>query len=171
MGLERSIADLLEVLKMEVRSFTAITELLILEEKCLITCDNKALADVIERQGDVLTSISCLDKSRGDLLVRIAMELGAAGTEPTLTELASKVCDPLKKELLETGAVLGAVYEDMKRKKVSNTLLIRQGIMMVENDIRILLSAIGRGMDTPAGYTSGGGSTGLTGGIRIDGRI
>ncbi len=171
MGVERHIAELLDVLKMEVRSFTTVIELLILEEKSLVACDTASLADVIDRQGDVLSSIACLEKSRLDILGRIAVELGKRRDEMDLSEIAGLVGDPFRKDLIETGTVLASIYEDMKRKKVSNTLLIRQGIMLVENDIRILMKALGRDMGRSAVYSHKASAHAPEGAIRVDGRM
>jgi len=171
MGVERYIAELLDVLKMEVRSFTTVIELLILEEKSLVACDTAALADVIDRQGDVLSSIACLEKSRLDILDRIAREQGKRRDDMDLSEIAGLVGDPFRKDLIETGTVLASIYEDMKRKKVSNTLLIRQGIMLVENDIRILMKALGRDAERSVVYSRKAASTAPAGSIRVDGRM
>jgi len=67
--------------------------------------------------------------------------------------------------------VLASIYEDMKRKKVSNTLLIRQGIMLVENDIRILMKALGRDAERSVVYSRKAASTAPAGSIRVDGRM
>jgi len=171
MGPERYIAELVDVLKMEVRSFNAVTELLILEEKSLVAFDTASLAEVIDRQGDILSSIACLEKSRAALIERIARETGKRIGELTLSELARMVGDPLRKELVETGNVLACIYEDMKRRKVSNTLLIRQGIMMVESDIRLIAKVIGGDRSKSAVYTPGRGTEWTPEGIRIDGTM
>jgi len=170
MDAERYLAELVDVLKMEVRSFNAVIELLILEEKSLVAFDTASLAEVIDRQGDILSSIACLEKSRIALLEKIARETGRNTGDLTLSELAGMVEGPLRSELLETGDVLGYIYEDMKRKKIANTLLIRQGIMMVESDIRLLLRAVGGDRGKPAVYTRGRDGW-ITGGIRIDGKL
>jgi len=171
MGVESIIAELLEVLKMEVRSFTTVIELLILEEKSLISCDTPALADVIDRQGDVLSSIACLEKSRFEILDRIAREMGMKRDDIVLSDIAGLVGDPFRKELIETGTVLASIYEDMKRRKVSNTLLIRQGVMMVENDIRLLMRALGRENDRSGLYSRSAAANTPNGSLRINGRI
>lgn len=171
MGVERYVTELTDVLKMEVRSFNAVIELLILEEKSLVAFDNAALAGILERQGDVLSSIACLEKSRTDVLRKIAGETGRNAEELTLTELAGMVGDPLRTELIETGNVLVYLYEDMKKKKVANTLLIRQGIMIVESNIRVLLRAMAGDRGKSAVYTRGRNDGWMTGGIRIDGKL
>ena len=171
MGAERYVTELVDVLKMEVRSFNAVIELLILEEKSLVASDTASLSEVIDRQGDILSSIACLEKSRIALLEKIARETRRNIVDLTLSELVKLVDGSLRKDLLETGNVLSYIYEDMKRKKISNTLLIRQGILMVESDIRLILRAIGKERSKPAVYAPGPDSGWMTGGIRIDGAL
>ena len=81
MGLDRHISELVDILKMEIRSFNTINELLILEEKALISCDSPALADITGRQGDVLSSVACLEKSRLEVIEHIALETGREARE------------------------------------------------------------------------------------------
>ena len=50
MGLEKSISEITDILKREIRSFNTILELLTLEEKSLVECDANALADILERR-------------------------------------------------------------------------------------------------------------------------
>ena len=54
------------------------------------------------------------------------------------------VDDPLKKELVESGHVLSRINKDIKQKKTTNTMLIKQGIMAVEGNIRFILKALGK---------------------------
>jgi hypothetical protein len=171
MGIERYISELADVLKLEVKSFNAVIELLILEAKSLIVFDTAALAEVVERQGDLLSSIACLEKSRTDILEKISLETGVDRAGLTLSALADMAGEPLSKELLETGNVLEYLYEDMKRKKTANTILIRQGIMLVESDIRLLLKAAGGTRGRQVVYTRRRDAGWMPGGIRIDGKL
>lgn len=169
MGLDRHLAELVDILKMEIRSFNSVMELLILEEKCLVSCDTPGLADVTERQGDVLSSVACLEKSRLDVLQKIKRETGRNGL--TIDDLAKLAAGDIRKELVEAGKILAYIYEDMKRKKVSNNLLIRQGIMMVENDIRLIMNVCG-GKDGKLDiYSPGPEKTTRRGGMYIDGTV
>lgn len=171
MGLDRHISTLLDILKMEIRSFNAIMELLILEERSLVACDSPGLAEVVERQSDLLTSIACLEKSRLEVLERIAGEIGRDVGELTISRLARLAGEPWRKELHETAEILSHVYDDMRRKKTSNTLLIRQGIVMVENDIRVILKACGRGGGKRPVYTASAGRDDISGSVYLDGKI
>jgi hypothetical protein len=170
MGLDRYITELLDILKREIRSFNAVIELLILEEKCLVMCDTAGLSEVVGKQSDVLSSIACLEKSRMDILERIAAETGRDAAQLTVTEVSRLSGNAYRKEFTETAEILGHIHEDMKRKKVSNTLLVRQGIMMVENDIRMILNACGRGDRKKGGYTSAAGRQGNSGSVYLDGK-
>jgi len=170
-GLEKYITELVDILKREIRSYNAVIELLILEEKNLVACDTASLAEVVERQGDLFSSIACLEKSRTDTLAKIAGILGHDSRTLTVTRLSEMVGDPLRKELLEAGLVLSSVYENTRRKKSTNSLLIRQGIILVENDIRMILSAAGKNRHKSAVYSPGAGQERLSGSFYLDGKM
>lgn len=171
MGLDRHVSALLDILRMEIRSFNAMTELLILEEKCLVTSDTPSLSDVVGRQSDVLSSIACLEKSRVEIIGRIARETGRENAALTISEIARMTGEPLRKELVETADILSGIHGDMKRKKASNTLLVRQGMMMVENDMRLVLSLCGRNIRKQEGYTSSAGRDNRLGSVYLDGKV
>jgi hypothetical protein len=170
-GLDKYITELVDILKREIRSYNAVIELLILEEKNLVACDTASLSEVVERQGDLFTSIACLEKSRTGLLVKIAGILGRDPQTLTVTRLSALVADPLRKELLEAGLVLASIYENTRRKKSSNTMLIRQGIMLVENDIRLILNAAGKSRHKSVVYSPNSGRERFSGSVYIDGKM
>lgn len=136
------VGELADILKRETRSFSAISELLVLEEKCLISCDRNGLQEVIERQGDVLSSIACLEKSRIELIAKIGELAGENPETLTIQRLAAFVEDPLRRDLIETGHILSDLHHDVNRKKITNNMLIKQAMLMVENDIRLVLNTI-----------------------------
>ena len=154
MALEKYISELTDILKREIRSFTAILELLILEEKCLIECNSKDLASLLERQEDVFSSIACLEKSRIALVDKIADRLGENPETINVSRLSESINNPLKKELVETGHILTRLNEEIQHKKASNTMLINQSLMLVESDIRVILSAASREENKRAVYNS-----------------
>lgn len=159
MTLEKYIMEVADILKRKIRSFNTILELLILEEKCLIECDTGSLTTVLERQEDVFSSIACLDKSRMDILAKIAEFLDCEDSESlTVSKLVEQVEEPIKRELLESGHILSSIHEDIQRKKFSNNLLIKQAIMLVESDIRLILNAVYKMKNSEAVYTSQAGS-------------
>ncbi len=159
MTLEKYIMEVADILKRKIRSFNTILELLILEEKCLIECDTGGLTTVLERQEDVFSSIACLDKSRMDILVKIAEYLDCENFESlTVSKLAEQVEEPIKRKLLESAHILSSIHEDIQRKKFSNNLLIKQAIMLVESDIRLILNAVYKMKNSEAVYTSQAGS-------------
>lgn len=142
MAIEKHIEELIDILKREIRSFTAVQELLILEQKCLVECDSESLAGILGRMEDIFSSISCLEKSRAEVLEKIAVECGENPDDYTITVLADHVEGPLKRELLNTGHILTQLNKDIQRRKSSNTMLINQSIMLVESDIRTILNAV-----------------------------
>jgi len=157
--LKKYIMEVTDILKREIRSFNTVLELLILEEKCLIECDTGGLTTVLERQEDVFSSIACLDKSRRDILTKIADYLDCENSESlTVSKLAEQVEEPFKRELQESGHILSNIHEDIQRKKFSNSLLIKQSIMLVESDIRLILNAVYKMKNSEAVYTSQAGS-------------
>jgi len=157
--LEKYIKEVADILKREIRSFNTVLELLILEEKCLIECDTRGLITVLERQEDVFTSIACLDKSRRGILEKIAEYLDGENSESlTVSKLAEQVEEPFKRELLESGHVLSSIHEDIQRKKFSNNILIKQAIMLIESDIRLIFNAVHKMKNSEAVYTSQAGS-------------
>jgi hypothetical protein len=170
-GLDKYITELVDILKREIRSYNAVIELLILEEKNLVACDMVSLAEVVERQQDLFTSIACLDKSRTGLLVKIADILGRDPQTLTLTRLSALVGEPLRKELMESVIVLSSIYESTRRKKSSNSMLIRQGIMLVENDIRTILNAAGKSRHKSVVYSPNFGRELFSGSVYVDGKM
>ena len=171
MHLKAHIQELVAILQREIKSFTALLELLIIEEKGLIDCDNYLLIDVLGRQEDVLSSIACLEKSREDVIGRIAAQLGLDAAALTVSRISGYIDDPLRRELQETAHVLTEINENLKRKKVTNTHLIRQGAFMVENNLRYLLKASGREPMTRGTYAADARRGGVTGSIGVDGRV
>ena len=171
MVLEKLIAELTDILKREIRSFTIILELLILEEKSLVECDSKGLATILERQDDIFSSIACLEKSRMDVLGKIADLTDVSPETITISKLTESVDTPLRKELVENGHILARLNEDIQRKKTLNTMLINQSIMLVESDIRLILSAVSRDENKEAVYNSRAISDGTSKSVCIDERI
>ena len=165
------VGELSDILKRETRSFSAIFELLVLEEKCLVNCDREGLRDVLERQGDIMSSIACLEKSRIELIAKIA-ELSGEKTESlTLIRLAALVDDPLHRELIETGHILSELHHDVTRKKNTNSMLIKQAMLMVENDIRLVLNAINTSERNNAVYSPASKPMRPAAGVCLDQRL
>ncbi|MFC1573935.1 flagellar export chaperone FlgN [Candidatus Latescibacterota bacterium] len=171
MEFESCIHELLDILKREIQSFNTVSELLILEEKCLVEFNTTELADILERQEDVFSSIACLEKSRAKVMVRIGEQTGREPETLSLKKLAKLTENPLKKKLIETGHILDAIYGDIKKKKSSNAMLIKQGIMLVESDIRVIMKTLGNPDNTMTGYSANAKPDQLSGGVRIDDRM
>lgn len=168
---ESDVHELIAILQREVRSFTTLLELLIIEEKGLVDSDNNLLIDVLGRQEDVLSSISCLEKSRAEIVSRIAAMMGIDADTATVSQIAERVDEPSKRELRETAHVLSQINEHLLRKKSTNTMLIRQGALMVENNLRYLLKACGRENVDAGIYSARAGKGQISGSIGIDGRM
>lgn len=171
MDLKQYISKLIDILRREIRSFNAIVELLILEEKGFVECDNELLMNVLEKQEDVFSSIACLEKSRADIITKIAEQIGEDPNSLTISKLAKVVDDPLKRELIETAHVLSQINEDLKKKKITNNMLIKQGIMIVESNIRHILKALGREDLLKNMYSSNADAGQISGSVYIDGRM
>lgn len=168
---DKVVRELIAILQREVRSFTTLLELLIIEEKALLECDNNLLIDVLGRQEDVLSSIACLEKSRQELVDRCGELFGVDSDTVTISVLADHIPSPLDRELRETAHVLREINENLHRKKTSNTLLIRQGALIVENNLRCLMKAFGRTDAAPGVYNRGASTGPVSGSIGIDGRL
>lgn len=169
--LEKYIVELIDILKREIRSFNAIVELLILEQKGLVECNNELLLEVLGRQEDVLSSIACLEKSRLEIVQKIAEHLGEDPVTLNVTKLSEIVGEDLKKELDETAHVLSTINEDIRHKRITNSILINQGIMLVESQIRFILKAIGKEDIVKEIYSQDADSGQVSGSISIDGRM
>lgn len=171
MKYESLVRELIMILKSECKSFGAVNELLMIEEKCLIDNDRKALEDNVMRQEDVFNSIACLEKSREEVCGRLAERFGRDTGTLTITAVADMVDGVMSRELLDIGHKLNAIQDDIRRRRITNSLLLRQGMMMIESDIRTLVSAFGVRSDTKATYSSKARETVNSGGIRIDGHM
>ena len=169
--LKKNISELIDILRREIRSFNIVVELLILEEKGLIECDNNLLIHVLEREEDVFSSIACLEKSRIDVVNKIAEQIGIDSKKLTISKLSKIVEDPFKKELVETAHVLLQINEDLKQKKATNNILIKQGAMIVEGNIRYTLKTFGKEGVLEDTYSSNADAPKISGGIHIDGRL
>lgn len=168
MLLKKYISDVRNILNREIRSFTTILELQILEEKSLVDNNMQALSEVIEKQEDIFSSIACLEKSRVDILAKIAEQTEVAPENFTISRLAESVDGQLRKELVENGHILSGLYEDIQRKRASNTMLINQAIMLVESDIRAIFNAVNKNENKEAVYTSDSVSDNTSYGFCID---
>jgi len=171
MELNVHIDELLDILKREIQSFNTVTELLILEEKCLLEFDTRSLAENLEHQEDVFSSIACLEKSRMNILRKICVIIHEDPETISLIRLSSLVGDPSRKRLEETGHVLNTIYENIKQKKIANSMLIKQGIMLVESDIRVIYDAVSMTEHKKQGYSSKAELKRPSGGVCIDGRM
>lgn len=171
MDFGQCISELIDILKREIRSFNTIIELLILEQKSLVENDNELLLDVLERQEDVLSSIACLEKSRMEIINKVADQIGEDPNTLTITRLAEFVSKDLQKELVETAHILSKINDDINHKKMTNSILINQGIMIVESQIRFILKAIGKEDLVKEIYSSGADNGQVSGSISIDSRM
>ncbi|MFC1528394.1 flagellar export chaperone FlgN [Candidatus Latescibacterota bacterium] len=171
MVLKKNISEITDILKREIRSFNTILELLTLEEKSLVECDTNALADILERQEDVLSSIACLERSRMDVLKKIAEQTGQDPDTLTVSVLAESVEGAIKKEFIESGHILAHLNEDIQRKRATNTMLINQAIMLVDSDIRVILNAANRLENREAVYTQEAESGRTSESVCIDERM
>ncbi len=170
MALEKYITEITDILRREIRSFEAILELLILEEKCLVECDREALVDILGRQEDIFSSIACLEKSRAVMTEKIASELNIDPESINISLLSEKVDGTIKRDLTEAGHVLARLNEDIQKKKVSNTMLINQSILLVESDIRMILNSV-NGAQTDPEYTSRAKTKDVEQSVCIDQRL
>ncbi len=171
MELENLVVELKDLLRREIQSFNIIVELLILEEKGLIECDNNLLVHVLEREEDVFSSIACLEKSRTEIIEKICLLTGENPDTLTISKIAERVDNPLKKELFETAHVLSQINEDLKQKKITNNVLIKQGAMIVEGNIRYILKEFGTEVCGDDTYTSNANAAKLSGSVHVDGRL
>ncbi|MCE5249631.1 flagellar protein FlgN [bacterium] len=171
MELNACIEELLDILKREIQSFNTVSELLILEEKSLIEFNTATLAENLEHQEDVFSSIACLEKSRINVLNRISSILGEETDLSTLETLFPLVDATYRKKLQETGHVLNTIYENIKKKKIANSILIKQGIILVESDIRVMLNVLGKTAQKKHGYSSKAELQHNSGGVCIDGTM
>ncbi|MFC1485802.1 flagellar export chaperone FlgN [Candidatus Latescibacterota bacterium] len=168
---ESHVTELISIQHREIRTFTALAELLIIEEKALVECDNNLLLDVLGRQEDVLSSIACLEKSRMEVVSRIAESFGLDSETVTVSQIADRVEQPQKRELGEVSHVLMEIQENLRQKKNTNVLLIRQGITMVENNLRYLVRRFGKGNTDSGTYSAQARTGAVTGSIGVDGRL
>lgn len=165
------ITELTDILRHEIKSFNIIVELLILEEKSLLECDNKLLMHVLERQGDVFSSIACLEKSRMEIVEKIGNIIGKDPDKITISFLEKLVDGDDKKELQETAHILSKINDDIKQKKITNNMLIKQGMLLVESNIRFLLKAIGRDDLVKDIYSQNALRRNYSVSVRLDGRV
>jgi len=170
-ALEQHIRELSGILKREIQSFRSVHELLVLEEKSLIDSDSSALAEVLEKMEDVFSSIACLEKSRTEVLAKIADETNTDARDFTIASIAEMADKPLGKELVEAGHILSQLNKDIQRKKLSNTMLINQSILLVESDIRILINALNSRQANDTRYNPKSKSGSISHGVCIDQRI
>ena len=171
MELDKLVVELKDLLRREIQSFNMIVELLILEEKGLIESDNNLLVHVLEREEDVFSSIACLEKSRTGIINKIALLIDEDSDTLTISQISEHVNDPLKRELLETAHVLSQINEDLKQKKITNNILIKQGAMIVEGNIRYILRDFGNELGCDDTYNSNADAPQLSGSIHVDGRL
>ena len=104
-------------------------------------------------------------------MTRIGEQIGRDPDTLNIRKLAKRTEGPQKKKLIETGHILEAIYGDIKKKKSSNALLIKQGIMLVESDIRVIMKTLGNPDNNLTGYKADAKPDQLSGGVRIDGRM
>jgi len=168
---EQHVKELISILQRELKTFTALSELLIIEEKGLVECDNNLLLDVLGRQEDVLSSIACLEKSRMEVVSRISKSFGLESETMTVSQIADRIEQPGKRELREVAHVLRETQENLRQKKATNTLLIRQGATMVENNLRYLVRRFGKGNTDSGTYSAQAQTHSVTGRIGVDGRM
>ena len=169
--MDHYFSELIDILKHEIRSFNTIVELLILEQKGLVECNNVLLLEVLERQEDVFSSIACLEKSRIEIIKKIADTIGEDPDELTISRLSEIAGEDIKKELLETAHVLSTINEDIRHKRISNSMLINQGIMIVESQIRFILKAMGKEDLIKEIYSPDANNGQIFGCIRVDNRM
>ena len=169
--IQKHIVELTDILRHEIRSFNTIIELLILEEKGLIESDNQLIVKVLEKQEDVFSSIACLEKSRMNLIEKIAENIGTIQETLTITKIAKYAEESYKSDLLESAHVLSKIIKDISKRRNSNSMLIRQGMAMIESNIRFLLKTMGKDDLSHELYSSKADLKGLNGSLRIDGRI
>ncbi len=171
MALKDYIKEVSSILKREIRSFNIVHELLILEEQCLVKCDTKGLEGILERQEDVFSSIACLEKSRMELVEKIAGDTGVGAEDVTISFLAGKVDGALTRELNESGHILTELDREIRRRKSTNSMLINQSILLLESDIRVILNAFNGGRLKDNGYSSNAKKSGSGGSMCVDARL
>jgi len=170
-NLNAAVSELTSILEREIRSFTTLFELLMIEEKGLVECDSALILDVLGRQEDVLSSIACLEKSRQEVVSRIGIALDLDTEALTISQIAEYIEPPEKRKLNETVHVLREIEENLQHKKITNTLLIRQGALLVENSLRYLVKKYGKGNLDSGTYHADARSGAVTGSIGVDGRM
>ena len=113
-----------------------------------------------------------MEKSRSEIINKIALVIGEDSNSLTISKISGYVDETLKKELLETAHVLAQINEDLRHRKVSNNILIKQGAMIVEGNIRFILKEYGsKFTGTNNIYTSKADAPQLSGSVHVDGRL
>ena len=169
MTIDKLAGELQDILRVEIRSFSALLESLILEEQCLVSCDTVELANIVGRQEDVISSIACLEKSRIELVERIAQETGMHAEMLHISTIATLVDDEHGKDLLDSMHVLRGLKDEIRKKKQTNTVLIKQSLMMVESDVRLMVGMI-NGESAPAVYSHDARPDSVGRSMRVDQR-
>ena len=106
-----------------------------------------------------------------EVTTKIAERIGIEPDDITISKISEHVENPQKEELVEIAHVLTQIHEDINHKKITNTMLIKQGAMLVENNIRFILKALGKENMLEDTYSSNADAPKFSGSVHIDGRM
>ena len=151
--MEDIVKRLTELLDNEVKCFEKIQNILLREQRCLVENDKEALEEILSEKEDVMSSLSCLEKSRHNLLEKLSVEFGEDVSELTVSRISERMGGEKGRRLRETGRSLKSHYDQIKRTEWSNSKLIQQSLEYNRKSLLFIHSLLGQ----PGTYDVDGG--------------
>ena len=115
---------LTDILSGEVKCFDKILGILMQEQRCLVENNVEDLRALLSHKEDVLNSLSCLEKSRQNILEKLSDLLEEEAAELTVNRIADRIKGQKGRHLREIGNTLKSLYDKIKKVEYSNYKLI-----------------------------------------------
>ena len=143
MPLNKLLNEIISLLEKETKCLEKILDFLIRQQDCLVKNDLKGLIEILSEKEDVVTSLSCLEKSRLENTVKLSACVKIPVSELTVNRISEIAEDDLKNRLQTAMKELRSLYDNIKKKRSLNQALIHQALEYTGNRLAFIRKVFG----------------------------
>ena len=135
---DSTMLQLVEIVQKEVDTFQALLDLMVNEQKALVTQDITEIEKVVAGQRELAVNAAAFERARIQLVTELSQDLGVTASDLTLKRLIDRIQGPHSQRLGEMRETLIAMHEKIQTANRQNALLIKQSMKYIDKSRQIL---------------------------------
>ena len=141
--MNKLLSEIISLLEKEIKCLEKILDLLIRQQDCLVKNDLKGLIEILSEKEDVVTSLSCLEKSRTENIEKLSACVEISVLELTVNRISEIAEADLKNRFKTAVKELRSLYDKIKKKESLNKALIGQALEYTGNRLSFIRKVFG----------------------------